>query len=177
LRAIRRIIRVVDLYSHRLALECGVTIPQLSCLIRLSQDGPMPLKQLAREADLSSSTLVGVIDRLEKKGLARRVRSTVDRRQVWIYATDEGKELAEQSPSPMHLRVTQALKALPKKQQATIAASIEKIVEWMEADAAEGLETLEAVTAELPAQGKSGRSAGETELTAAPPAPAGGPES
>jgi hypothetical protein len=36
LRAIRRIIRSVDIYSHKLALDCGVTVPQLSCLLQIA---------------------------------------------------------------------------------------------------------------------------------------------
>ena len=64
--AIRRIIRSVDIYSQRLALESGVTVPQLSCLIRVAESGPMTLKALAESVDLSASTAVGIVDRLEK---------------------------------------------------------------------------------------------------------------
>lgn len=48
---------------------------------------------------LAAASLVGIIDRLEKKGLVSRVRSTTDRRAVYIIATAKSRKLeAEVSP-------------------------------------------------------------------------------
>ncbi|MBI1353030.1 MAG: MarR family transcriptional regulator [Acidobacteria bacterium] len=131
-RAIRRIIRSVDIYSQKLALESGVTAPQLSCLIRVVEAGPMTLKSLAAAVDLSASTTVGIVDRLEKKGLVQRERSRIDRRQVFIAATEAGEILAEGSPSPLQDRLAAALDALPELERAAITLSLERIVELME---------------------------------------------
>ena len=144
LRAIRRIIRSVDIYSHKLAMESGVTVPQLSCLLRVVEVGPLPLKKLAEEVDLSSSTVVGIVDRLEKKGLVRRERSTQDRRQVLVCGTEEGAIVASGSPSPLQDRLAAALDALPELERAAIALSLERIVDLMEirqVDAAPILDT------------------------------------
>lgn len=59
-----------------------------------------------KSVDLSSRTLlakaslVGIIDRLEKKGLVSRVRSTSDRRAVYIIATAKSRKL-ETEVSPL----------------------------------------------------------------------------
>jgi DNA-binding MarR family transcriptional regulator len=132
LRAIRRIIRSVDIYSHKLATAHGVTVPQLSCLLRVVEAGPATLKALAREVDLSSSTLVGIVDRLEAKGLVRRERSTSDRRQVLISATEEGIALASTSPPPLQDRLAESLDSLPDFERAAIAQALERIVDLME---------------------------------------------
>lgn len=144
LRAIRRIIRSVDLYSRKLGLDCGVTVPQLSCLLRIADAGPLTLKQLSVEVELSPSTLVGIVDRLEQKGLVRRDRSTKDRRQVLISATEEGAIVAKQSPSPLQDRLVAALEDLPEIERAAITLSLERIVDLMEigqVDAAPILDT------------------------------------
>lgn len=144
LRAIRRIIRSVDIYSYKLASESGITVPQLSCLLRVVDSGPLPLKKLAEEVDLSASTVVGIVDRLEKKGLVRRKRSTQDRRQVLICSTEEGAIVASESPSPMQDRLAAALDSLPELERAAIALSLERIVDLMEirqVDAAPILDT------------------------------------
>ncbi len=136
--------RSVDIYSHRLALDSGITVPQLSCLTRIIEGGPMPLKALARAVDLSASTTVGIVDRLEKKGLVTRVRSSLDRRQVEIAATEEGRIVAAGSPSLLQDRLAGALDALPELERAAIALSLERIVELMEigqVDAAQILDT------------------------------------
>jgi DNA-binding MarR family transcriptional regulator len=132
LRAIRRIMRSVDLYSHKLAMESGVTVPQLSCLLRVVQAGPLTHKALASELDLSASTLVGIVDRLESKGLVKRARSSVDRRQVLISATEEGAILASGSPSPLQDRLAAALEAVSELERAAIALSLDRIVNLME---------------------------------------------
>ena len=144
LTAIRRIIRSVDIYSHKLGLACGVTVPQLSCLLRIVEAGPFTLKDLASAVDLSPSTLVGIVDRLENKGLVRRARSTEDRRQVLISATEAGVIVANESPSPLQDRLAAALEGLPELERAAITLSLERIVELMEirqVDAAPILDT------------------------------------
>ena len=144
MRSLRRIIRSIDIYSHKLEIESGVTVPQLSCLLRVVAAGPLALKDLAREVDLSASTLVGIVDRLEKKGLVKRTRSTVDRRRVLISATEEGEILAARSPSPLQDRLSEALDTLPELERAAIALSLDRIVELMQigqVDAAPILDT------------------------------------
>jgi DNA-binding MarR family transcriptional regulator len=132
LTAIRRIIRSVDIYSHKLGMACGVTVPQLSCLLRIVEEGPLTLKDLSAAVDLSPSTLVGIVDRLEHKGLVRRARATEDRRQVLLTATAEGAILANESPSPLQDKLAAALENLPELERAAITLSIERIVELME---------------------------------------------
>lgn len=132
LRAIRRIIRSVDIYSSKLATGFGVTVPQLTCLLRVAEAGPITLKALAQEVDLSASTLVGIIDRLENKGLVRRERSKTDRRQVLVSATEEGVILASGSPPPLQDRLAAALNSLPESEQAAIALSLERVVDLMQ---------------------------------------------
>lgn len=144
LRAIRRIIRSVDIYSSKLSMDSGVTVPQLSCLLRVVEAGPLSLKKLADEVNLSPSTVVGIVDRLEKKGLVRRERSTRDRRQVMICSTEEGRIVASRSPSPLQDRLAAALDGLPELERAAIALSLERIVDLMEigqVDAAPILDT------------------------------------
>jgi len=48
---------------------------------------------------LAAASLVGILDRLEKKELVSRVRSTTDRRAIYIVATAKSREL-EKEVSP-----------------------------------------------------------------------------
>lgn len=132
LRAIRRIIRSTDQHSRWLAGEYGVTVPQLLCLMKVVESGPLTVKAIADEIYLSSSTLVGIIDRLEKRDYVRRQRSTDDRRQVHVSATEAGRELIRHSPSPLQDNLLVALSKLPELESATIALSLERIVDLLE---------------------------------------------
>lgn len=49
--------------------------------------------ELAERTLLLQPSLVGIIDRLEKKGLVSRVRSVTDRRVVYVVASTKGRSL------------------------------------------------------------------------------------
>ena len=140
LKAIRRIIRAVDSFSHRLESQHGVTVPQLSCLVHIAASGPLSLTDLATAVEISPSTAVGIVDRLVRKGLATRLRSNVDRRRVLITASPKGLTLVKVSPSPMQDRLALALDSLPEIEQAAITLSLERVVGLM------GIEHAEAST-------------------------------
>jgi DNA-binding MarR family transcriptional regulator len=148
LLALRRIIRAVDIYSRKLKSECDLTAPQLICLLELVETGPLTATQISQLIHVSPSTVVGVLDRLEKKGLIQRDRSSKDRRQVHVTATENGRTVASDAPSPLQEGLANALKKLPELEQATIALSLERIVELMEAREIEAAPILETGQAE-----------------------------
>lgn len=144
LSAMRRIIRSVDLYSKELAAKARITSPQLVCLLTLAEKGAMTATTISREVFLSPSTIVGILDRLEDKGLVKRERTSKDRRVVTVSVTEAGRELARSAPSPLQDTLTEALRTLPLAEQLDIATSLERVVSLMEAqhiDAAPILET------------------------------------
>lgn len=144
LQALRRIIRSVDLHSRKLSMQHNITAPQLVTLLAIADHGPVTIAGLSSEIHLSPSTLVGIIDRLENKGLVERKRDTQDRRRVFIQITKHGKKFSSSAPSPLQERLAQSLEALTPLERSTIALSLERVVEFMEAedlDAAPMLET------------------------------------
>jgi DNA-binding MarR family transcriptional regulator len=134
LRSLRRIIRAVDLYSSRLRSQHGITGTQLLCLVAVSGAGNATATELSREIQLSASTLVGVLDRLEAKNLIYRTRDAGDRRRVLISLTETGKSLVRNAPSPLQANLANGLKNLSKLEQEAIALSLEKVVGLMEAE-------------------------------------------
>lgn len=144
LRSIRRIMRSTDLYSKRVALEYGVTVPQLVCLQALADGGEMPAGDLARAVDLSQSTCVGIVDRLEAKGWIERSRSTDDRRKILLRATAAGRELCARAPSLLQDTLASGLARLTEAEQSRIVEALERVVDMMRIahiDAAPVLET------------------------------------
>lgn len=135
LRSLRGIIHSVDLYSKELAATNQITAPQLVCLLHAVNHGPVTATAIGRAVHLSASTVVGILDRLEEKGLIARQRSQEDRRLVQVRATPAGAELASRAPSPLQQTLAKALVALPELEQATIALALERVVTLMEAPA------------------------------------------
>lgn len=144
LQALRRIIRSVDLHSRKLNMQYHITAPQLVTLLAIADHGPITIAGLSVEIHLSPSTLVGIIDRLEAKGFVERERDTQDRRRVFIKVTKQGRKFSSSAPSPLQEKLAESLEGLTLLEQSTIALSLERVVELMEAeelDAAPMLDT------------------------------------
>ncbi len=143
LRALRRIIQAVDIHSRKLAAQHHITGPQLVTLICIVEEESITTSEIGKRVHLSNGTVVGILNRLEFKGLVKRERTSTDRRIVNVSATAEGLRLAGSAPSPLQDVLSAALHDLPDIEQAAIALSLERIVELMEAteiDAAPMLE-------------------------------------
>ena len=132
LQSMRRITRAIELHSRELLAGHNVTGPQLVCLLAIRDRGPLTATAIAYQVHLSSSTVVGILDRLEEKGLARRERDLKDRRQIYVLPTPQGIELASRAPSPLRETLAKALHNLPELERVAIALSLERVAELME---------------------------------------------
>jgi DNA-binding MarR family transcriptional regulator len=75
-----------------------LTHAQWMPIYKLYKSGGMAVAELARELEMDAGATTRLLDRLEKKGLCRRVRSTEDRRVVNLELTAEGKAAASRLP-------------------------------------------------------------------------------
>ncbi|MET8053899.1 MULTISPECIES: MarR family winged helix-turn-helix transcriptional regulator [unclassified Streptosporangium] len=78
-----------------LAREAGLTDTQTDVLWRLSREQEMTARRLADRLQCDASTATSMIDRLEKRGLVRRVPHPTDRRAKVIQLTPEGCTLRD----------------------------------------------------------------------------------
>ncbi|MDA7417234.1 MarR family transcriptional regulator [Xenophilus arseniciresistens] len=78
----------------------GPTYPQWIPLHKLHThlNASATVAELARVCELDTGAMTRLLDRLEAKGLVRRVRSVADRRVVNIELTEEGAAHAERVP-------------------------------------------------------------------------------
>ena len=74
-----------------------LTFPQALVLNVLGEEGPLPISSLAERTGNANSTVSGIVDRLEKLELARRVRSGEDRRVIYVAVTDKYQSLRERA--------------------------------------------------------------------------------
>lgn len=154
LRALRRIIQAVDIHSRKLASVHKITTPQLVTLLWIVESGSSTASDIAKQIHLSNSTVVGILDRLEAKNLVVRERSTHDRRLVHVRATCAGENLARSAPSPLQDVFADALHQLPDSEQTTIAESLDRIVELMEARDIDAAPLLDAGEVSRPADAR-----------------------
>ncbi len=131
--ALRRIMHATDLYSKKLSKTAGLTAPQLLILQAVRDLGDVTIGTLARHISLSQATVTTILDRLEKRGLVYRERSTVDKRKVHAHLTESGQQVLEDAPTPLQLSFTQRFQQLEDWEQSMITAALQRVADMMDA--------------------------------------------
>jgi DNA-binding MarR family transcriptional regulator len=103
----------------------NLTGPQGMILGTLCRNGEMKISDLSTEVGLSNSTVSGIIDRLEKQGLAERKRSEEDRRVVYVDATDKFKKCSQEHFKEIEERVAVIMNEATTEE-------LDKVLEGME---------------------------------------------
>ena len=95
---VKRVMQSFVLQVDRRLAEHDLTHAQWLPLYRLAKGECDTIAELARGQALDPGAMTRALDRLETKGLIRRVRSLQDRRVVNLELTDEGRRQAEVVP-------------------------------------------------------------------------------
>lgn len=85
--------------DRALGETAGVTTVQAGALMFVGEAGGCLLGDLSRGLHLDNSAITGLVDRLEKKGLAAREAVRGDRRAWRVALTPSGREAAEKARS------------------------------------------------------------------------------
>jgi DNA-binding MarR family transcriptional regulator len=96
-------------------------------LLGILQDREPTMQELARLLELDKSSVTGLVDRAEKRGLVQRAPSTDDRRAIRVKLTASGRRtgLAIRTQFQADVaEVTQCLSEVEKKELSTLATRI-----------------------------------------------------
>ena len=101
--------------------------------MRLHTAGPCTVAELARWRQVDAGTMTRLLDRLEKKSLCKRVRSTEDRRVVQIEITPAGEAAIKQVPAVLAEVMNSHLAGFSKADWLTLKTYLRRIVETADA--------------------------------------------
>jgi MarR family transcriptional regulator, organic hydroperoxide resistance regulator len=125
---IRRVFQVVNEHSKRAEKDTGITGPQLWAIKTIAEYAPIKGAELARRMYLHPTTIVGILDRLEARGLVVKTRSKVDRRIVEVELTEQGKTLVANAPEVAQGLLVKGLETLPEENLRRISDGLEELV-------------------------------------------------
>ncbi len=77
------------LFHTALAARQGLTATETKALELVGRFGPLTAGELGERTGLAPASVTGLLDRLERKGFARRVRDPADGRRVLVEATPD----------------------------------------------------------------------------------------
>lgn len=135
LSTLRAIIRAMDIHSRHLSKTSGLTGPQLIVIREIGYYGPMTIGELAKRISLSQATVTTIIDRLERKNLAVRVRGSEDKRRVYVDITQEAQKALENHPNVFQESFIRQFESLEDWEQNLILSSIQRIAAMMKTEA------------------------------------------
>ncbi|MDD2733445.1 MAG: MarR family transcriptional regulator [Desulfuromonadaceae bacterium] len=131
---LRRIFQAINEYSKNAEQITGLTGPQLWALKILAIAAPLRLSDLARQMYLRPATVVGIIDRLEGKGLVTRTRSVQDRRAVDIDLSDTGRNVVSKAPEVAQAMLLNGLEELTHDQFSSVEDGMQLMVKVLGAE-------------------------------------------
>ncbi|MCA8901132.1 MAG: MarR family transcriptional regulator [Hyphomonas sp.] len=132
--ALRRIQRVTELASKRLARTAGLTPSQLSVLRILTEFDEVSAGYLADATQLKHATITSLIDKLEAREMISRRKCDEDRRRVWLQLLPAGRAALKESPDPLHEQFAGRFDALPAWQQAMLISALEQVTALLDAE-------------------------------------------
>jgi DNA-binding MarR family transcriptional regulator len=101
---------------------------QQTRLLCLLQRGPLGMSEVGQRLHLEKSSLTGLVDRVERRGLVCRIRSHDDRRSCRVGLTDEGARLGATSHAEITARLLSHAARLPAGERRALAVSITRIL-------------------------------------------------
>jgi DNA-binding MarR family transcriptional regulator len=112
----------------RIADREGLSLTQLRMLAVL-QDREIGMLALARILELEKSSVTGLVDRAERRGLVRRVPVAGNRRAVHVTVTEAGGALARSVRDIVRAEVTALAAPLSAPQQDRLSRSVAVLIE------------------------------------------------
>jgi DNA-binding MarR family transcriptional regulator len=97
-------------------------------LLGVLRDRKPTMNELARLLGLDKSSITGLVDRAERRGLVVRHPSATDRRAVLVSLTDAGRSLVSQAASRFEADVSAMLGRLPPRDRETLAKLVSRLL-------------------------------------------------
>ena len=97
-------------------------------LLGVLRDREPTMNELARLLDLDKSSVTGLVDRAERRGLVARVPSPADKRAILVRLTDEGRLLVSTAAGLFAADVTALLGQLAPGDRAALSRLLSKLL-------------------------------------------------
>ena len=109
------------LFQSGKVVNSDLTPSQIKSLFAFRvNDEEYPIGELGRNAQVKSSTMTDMIDRLEKEKIAERIRDDGDRRVVKVRLTDKGKKIKKEFTKKTRKGVETAFSKLSENEIRTL---------------------------------------------------------
>jgi DNA-binding MarR family transcriptional regulator len=118
---------------ERRAREQDLSVIQIR-LLGVLRDRRPTMNELARFLGLDKSSVTGLVDRAERRGLVARVPSAADRRAVLVSLTDHGRSIVSAGAARFDAEIALLLEHLPPSDRDALSRLISRLLAAHAAD-------------------------------------------
>jgi DNA-binding MarR family transcriptional regulator len=129
----KRIVQSIIHQADKRLDQHDLTSAQWGPLLRLQTVGRSTVADLARWLNADAGAMTRLLDRLEKKGLCKRVRSTEDRRVVQVELTADGEAAIRKVPAVLAEVLNAHLAGFSKTEWNALRSYLKRMLETGEA--------------------------------------------
>ena len=105
----------------------GVSFGLWPFLRALWEEDGLTQRELSERVRMKGSTTVAAINRLEQKGLVRRVNNKSDARKINVFLTAKGRRIYDSCMPEVEAVNTQGLSGLSKREQQDLKALLKRL--------------------------------------------------
>ncbi len=119
--------KAINEQANKSIAEKGLNPTEFAVLELLYHKGDQPLQQIGGKILLASGSITYVVDKLEQKGLLKRVACPNDRRVTFAQITDEGKQFINEIFPEHAQRINDMMSALTEEEKLTAIELLKKL--------------------------------------------------
>jgi DNA-binding MarR family transcriptional regulator len=125
---LNRAARIIREMNTAALAPLGLSVRELGLLRIISSDGPLSQQALGGKHNTDRTTIVELIDLLEKRALVQRIVNTKDRRAYLIYLTPKGKRVLAKALKLTHKQQEKFLAALNDSEWLTLKEMLMRLI-------------------------------------------------
>lgn len=122
-----RAYKAINEHVNKAIQAHGLNPTEFAVLELLYHKGEQPLQQIGGKILLASGSITYVVDKLEEKGLLKRVACPKDRRVTYAQITDEGKILIEDIFPEHAKRIDELMSSLTQTEKIEAIGLLKKL--------------------------------------------------
>jgi len=120
--------------TEKCTTPLGLTLGEFRVLRVLSESGPSPMIDLAKEQMITGAAMTSMVDHLEKLSLIERVRSDSDRRVVSVTISRKGQDTVKQGLALYRKLIEKATQNVTEQDRRNLLAILDKMIASMQED-------------------------------------------
>jgi MarR family 2-MHQ and catechol resistance regulon transcriptional repressor len=119
--------KAIEKFDRESIAQTGLNLSDFTILEALLHKGPLPINTIGKKVLLTSGSMTAAVNRLEKRGLVKRVKDSSDGRFFYVHLTKKGKKTIEEAYSEHERRLEKIAAVLSSRERKELLRILKKL--------------------------------------------------